>query len=153
MRLLPQTIILRCPKISAAFALKFLTAAPYPARFFRHWRRFAGYAHQGESPDKAVQNEFRTIPSKRSWGRSTGQRLPPPRTDFHTIGHIAELSYRTGNATVGRGLDPAVNTVQGVCPTLRDPPLSCGAQKFLRHSPYNRKRAPCVERLALRCYA
>ena len=79
LRLLPQTSLLRYPKISAAYALKFLTAAPYPARFFRHWRRFAGYAHQGEVPDKAVQNEFRTIPSKRSWGSSTGQRLPPRR--------------------------------------------------------------------------
>ena len=32
-------------------------------------------------------------------------------------------------------------------------PSSCGAQKFLRHSPHNRKRAPCVKRLALRRYA
>ena len=33
--------------------------------------------HQGEAPSNAVQNEFPTMPSKRSWGRSTGQRLPP----------------------------------------------------------------------------
>ena len=82
MRLFPQTIILRFPKISSAFALKFLTAAPYPARFFRHWRRFAGYAHQGETPSNAVQNEFRTMRAKRSWGRSTGQRLPPRSEAF-----------------------------------------------------------------------
>ena len=103
LRLLPQTSLLRCPKISAAFALKFLTAAPYPARFFRHWRRFAGYAHQGETPSNTVLNEFPTMRAKRCWGRSTGQRLPPPRIDFRTIGHIAELSYQGGSLTVGRG--------------------------------------------------
>ena len=39
-----DTVLLRCPKISAAYALKFLTAAPSLARCFVHWTRFASLA-------------------------------------------------------------------------------------------------------------
>ena len=104
MRLLPQTIILRCPKISAAYALKFLTAAPYPARFFRHRRRFAGYAHQGETPSNAVLNEFPTMRAKRSWGRSTGQRLPPRSAAISHDRSHRRAAYRTGTSTVGNAV-------------------------------------------------
>ena len=89
-----KRLLLRFPKISAACALKFLTAAPYPARFFRHRRRFTGYAHQGDALDKGVLNEFYTIRAKQSRGRSTGQRLPPPRTDLSTICHKTVLAPR-----------------------------------------------------------
>ena len=122
MRLLPQTFILRFPKISAAYALKFLTAAPYPARFFRHWRRFAGYAPQGGETvagrgylsnlncRRSSRQQIFNIPRRHDLLRSAThpqapskgailRELPPPRTDFHTIGHIAELSYQGGSTT------------------------------------------------------
>ena len=88
--------------------------------------------HQGEAPSNAVLNEFRTMRAKRCWGRSTGQRLPPPRTDFPTIGHIAELHSEA------EARPQPKKTAQGVRHALRDPPprfaSSCGYQKFRRHN-------------------
>ena len=43
------TVLLRFPKISAACALKFLTAAPSLARCFVHWTRFASLAPEGKA--------------------------------------------------------------------------------------------------------
>ena len=100
-----------------------------------HRRRFAGYAHQGEAPSNAVQNEFPTMPSKHSWGRSTGQRLPPRSEAISHDRSHRQATYQGGSATVGNAAHGVPSkTAQGVCHTLHDPPLSCGYQKFLRHS-------------------
>ena len=56
------TVLLRFPKISAAFALKFLTAAPSLARFFAHRARFASLAPRGKARNKKPSGgENRTV--------------------------------------------------------------------------------------------
>ena len=60
--------------------------------------------HQGEVPDKSVQNEFRTMRAKRSWGRSTGQRLPPRSEAISHDRSHRRATYQGGSATVGRGV-------------------------------------------------
>ena len=112
-----------------------------------HRRRFAGYAHQGEVPDKTVQNEFPTMRAKRSWGCSTGQRLPPPRTDFRTIGHIDELHSETGARPPVRGLGGGSRSgmAQGVCRApVPHPPTLAGVfkKKRRRQSGFQHLRSP-----------
>ena len=116
-----------------------------------HRRRFAGYAHQGEAPSNTVQNEFRTMRAKRSWGRSTGQRLPPPRTDFRTIGHIDELHSETGARPPVRGLGGGSRSgmAQGVCRApVPHPPTLAGVfkKKRRRQSGFQHLRSPKVSK-------
>ena len=125
----PANDYLAVPKNFVGIRLEIFDRAPYPARFFRHWRRFAGYAHQGEVPDKSVQNEFRTMRAKRSWGRSTGQRLPP-RSE--AISH--DKSHRRAvisNRTRGCNRKMAQGVYQALCALLLFPPAFFPANKKL----------------------
>ena len=154
---------MRLPKISSAYALKFLTAAPSLARCFVHWTRFASLALIGE-----VFGRIISAPTVRASIQHGGcdidgggkvllaQRSPRSlfASRFSRACAVPCSLFRPLGALTGYA--PPYSKEQKVEHLIRRltaTPSSCGSQKFLRHSPYNRKRAPCVERLALRRYA